>query len=160
PDGTFTDIVPAVGWFAYAPLNSALFSGVGTDFWILGIQILGVASLAASFNFITTIINMRAPGLTMMRLPVFTWMTLITSLLIIFAFPAITIALIELMFDRYFDTNFYHVEAGGQPIWWQHLFWIFGHPEVYILVLPAMGIVSEIIPTGARKPLFGYAMVV
>ena len=98
--------------------------------------------------------------MTMMRLPIFTWMTLITSFLIIFAFPAITIALIELMFDRFFGTNFYQVEMGGQPILWQHLFWIFGHPEVYILILPTMGIVSEILPTFARKPLFGYPMVV
>ncbi len=155
-----TDIVPAVGWFAYSPLTSVQFSGVGTDFWLLGIQILGVASLAASFNFIVTIINMRAPGLTMMRLPLFTWMTLVTGVLIIFAFPAITIALLELMFDRFFETNFFHVEKGGQPILWQHLFWIFGHPEVYILILPGMGIISEIIPTASRKPLYGYPLIV
>jgi cytochrome c oxidase subunit 1 len=154
------DIVPAVGWFAYAPLTALEYSGVGTDFWLVSIQILGVASLAASFNFITTIINLRAPGMTMMRLPVFTWMTLITSILIIFAFPPITIALGELMFDRFFGTNFFHVAGGGQPILWQHLFWVFGHPEVYILVLPAMGIVSEILPTFARKPLFGYPLVI
>ena len=155
-----TDIAPAGGWFGYAPLTSDSYSGVGTDFWILGLQILGVASLAASFNFIVTILNMRAPGMTMMRLPVFTWMTLITSFLIIFAFPAITIALAELMFDRYFDTNFFRVEGGGQPILWQHLFWVFGHPEVYILVLPAMGIVSEVLPTFSKKALFGYPIIV
>ncbi len=155
-----TDIVPAGGWFGYAPLTSDGYTGIGTDFWILGLQILGVASLAAAFNFIVTIINMRAPGMTMMRLPVFTWMTLVTSFLIIFAFPAITIALAELMFDRYFGTNFFRVDMGGQPILWQHLFWFFGHPEVYILVLPAMGIVSEILPTFSRKPLFGYPIVV
>lgn len=155
-----TDLVPAVGWFAYAPLTSLHYSGAGTDFWIVGIQVLGVASLAASFNFIVTIINMRAPGLSMMRLPLFTWMTLITAILIIFAFPAITIALVELMFDRFFETNFYEIDKGGQPILWQHLFWIFGHPEVYILILPGMGIVSEIIPTNARKALFGYPMIV
>lgn len=160
PPSGFTDIVPAMGWFAYAPLTSEVYTGIGTDFWILGLQILGIASLAAAFNFIVTIINMRAPGMTMMRLPVFTWMTLITSFLIIFAFPPITVALGELMFDRYFGTNFFRVELGGQPILWQHLFWIFGHPEVYILVLPAMGIVSEILPTFARKPLFGYPIVV
>jgi len=155
-----TDIAPAVGWFAYAPLTSLNYSGVGTDFWLVGIQVLGIASLAASFNFIVTILNMRAPGLTMMRLPLFTWMTLVTAVLIIFAFPAITIALLELMFDRFFETNFFHVEKGGQPILWQHLFWIFGHPEVYILILPGMGIISEIISTGARKPLYGYPMIV
>ncbi|MEO0795207.1 MAG: cytochrome c oxidase subunit I [Verrucomicrobiota bacterium] len=159
-DLRLTDMAPAGGWFGYVPLTSAEYTGIGTDFWIVGLQILGVASLAASFNFIVTILNMRAPGMTMMRLPVFTWMTLITSFLIIFAFPAITIALAELMFDRYFGTNFFRVEAGGQPILWQHLFWVFGHPEVYILVLPAMGIVSEILPTFSKKPLFGYPIIV
>jgi cytochrome c oxidase subunit 1 len=168
---TYTDFAPANGWFSYAPLsgtfgqaNAALqsprFTGVGTDFWIIGIQILGVASLAASFNFICTIINLRAKGMTMMRLPVFTWMTLVTSFLIILAFPAITVALIELMFDRQFGANFFNPSAGGQPVLWQHLFWIFGHPEVYILVLPAMGIVSEILPTFSGKALFGYPIIV
>ena len=121
---------------------------------------LGIASMAAGFNFVVTIINMRAPGLTLMRLPVFVWMTLITSFLIILAFPVITVALIELMFDRMFGTNFFTTSAGGDPILWQHLFWVFGHPEVYILILPAMGIISEILPTFSRKPLFGYPVVV
>jgi cytochrome c oxidase subunit 1 len=160
PTAGMNDFVPAMGWFGYAPLTSKEFTGAGTDFWIMGLQILGVASISASFNFIVTIINMRAPGLKMMRLPVFTWMTLIVSLLIIFAFPAITIALAQLMFDRVFGTNFFSVAGGGQPILWQHLFWIFGHPEVYILVLPAMGIVSEVLPTFSKKPLFGYSIVV
>ena len=155
-----TDIVPSGGWFGYAPLTSDSYTGIGTDFWVLSLQILGVASLAAAFNFIVTILNMRCPGMTMMRLPVFTWMTLITSFLIIFAFPAITIALAELMFDRFFGTNFFRVEMGGQPILWQHLFWVFGHPEVYILVLPAMGVVSEILPTFAKRPLYGYPIIV
>jgi len=155
-----TDIVPGGGWFGYATLTEKPYTGIGTDVWILSLQILGVASLAAAFNFITTIINLRAPGMAMMRLPVFTWMTLVTSFLIIFAFPAITIALAELLFDRTFDTNFFRVQGGGQPIFWQHLFWIFGHPEVYILVLPAMGIVSEVLPTFSRKPLFGYPIIV
>ena len=155
-----TDMVPSVGWFGYAPLTATDFTGIGTDFWVIGLQVLGVASLAASMNFIVTIINMRAPGMKMMRMPVFTWMTLVTSFLIIFAFPAITIALAQLMFDRVFGTNFFNVAQGGQPILWQHLFWFFGHPEVYILILPAMGIVSEILPTFSKKPLFGYAIVV
>lgn len=160
PADGMKDIVPAVGWFGYAPLTDSQYSGIGTDFWILGLQVLGIASIAASLNFIVTIITMRAPGMKMMRLPVFTWMTLITSLLIIFAFPPLTIALAELMFDRLFGTNFFRVEQGGQPILWQHLFWIFGHPEVYILILPAMGIISEILPTFSRRPLFGYSIVV
>ena len=155
-----TDFAPAVGWFGYAPQTSTQFTGIGTDFWIFGLQILGISSLSASMNFIVTIINMRAPGMKMMRLPVFTWMTLVVSLLIVFAFPAITIALGQLMFDRMFGTNFFRVAEGGQPILWQHLFWIFGHPEVYILVLPAMGIVSEVLPTFSKKPLFGYSIVV
>lgn len=155
-----SDIVPAVGWFGYAPLSTSEYSGIGGDFWVFGLQILGFASIAASLNFIVTILNMRAPGLTMMRMPVFTWMALITSFLVIFAFPALTIALLELMFDRLFGTNFFRVDAGGQPILWQHLFWIFGHPEVYILILPALGIISEILPTFSRKPLFGYPVIV
>ena len=128
--------------------------------WVMGLQLLGVASIAAALNFIVTIINLRAPGMTMMRLPVFTWMTLFTSFLIILSFPAITIALVEIMMDRLFGTNFFEVSNGGMPILWQHLFWIFGHPEVYILILPAMGIISEILPTFSRKPLFGYPIVV
>ncbi len=152
---------PAVGWFGYANITSKAFTpGLGTDFWIVSLQLLGVASVAAALNFIVTIINMRAPGMTMMRLPVFVWMTLVTSFLVILAFPAITIALVELMFDRLFGTNFFEVAKGGQPILWQHLFWVFGHPEVYILILPAMGIVSEILPTFSRKPLFGYPIIV
>ncbi|HLP09343.1 MAG TPA: cbb3-type cytochrome c oxidase subunit I, partial [Opitutaceae bacterium] len=152
---------PDVGWFGYANLTSRTYSpDASTDFWIMGLQILGVASIAASLNFITTIVNLRALGLTMMRLPVFVWMTLITSFLIILAFPAITIALVELMMDRQFGTNFYEVSNGGLPILWIHLFWVFGHPEVYIIILPAMGIISEILPTFARKPLFGYPLVV
>jgi cytochrome c oxidase subunit 1 len=154
------DITPSGGWFGYAPLSEKPYTGIGSDFWLLSLQILGIASMAGAFNFITTIINMRAPGMTMMRLPAFTWMTLVTSFLIIFAFPPITIALGELMFDRQFATNFFRVENGGQPIFWQHLFWVFGHPEVYILVLPAMGVVSEVLPTFARKPLYGYAIIV
>lgn len=154
------EIAPAGGWFGYAPLSSNEYTGIGTNFWILGLQMLGVSSLAGSFNFIVTIINMRAPGMTMMRLPVFTWMTLVTSFLLIFALPAIAVALAELQFDRYFNTNFFRVEMGGQPILWQHLFWIFGHPEVYILILPTMGMVSEVLPTFSKRPLFGYPIIV
>lgn len=160
PTAGMTDFVPGMGWFGYAPLTERQFTGIGTDFWILSLQILGIASLSASMNFIVTIINMRAPGMKMMRLPVFTWMTLVVSLLIVFAFPAITVALAQLMLDRMFGTGFFQVAEGGQPILWQHLFWIFGHPEVYILVLPAMGIISEVLPTFSKKPLFGYPIVV
>lgn len=153
--------LPAVGWFGYAPLTSKTFTPeAATDLWVLGLQTLGLSSIVASLNFIVTIINLRAPGLTMMRLPVFTWMALITSFLLILALPAIAIALVEVMFDRNFGTNFFEASNGGQPILWQHLFWVFGHPEVYILILPPMGYVSEILPTFSRKPLFGYPIIV
>ena len=149
------------GWFAYAPLTSTVQNpGNGVDFWLISLQVLGVASLAASFNFMVTIINMRAPGMSFMRLPLFTWMTFITNILIVLAFPVITVALIELYMDRTFLMNFFNVANGGDPVLWQHLFWVFGHPEVYILILPAMGIVSEILPTFAKKPLFGYPAIV
>jgi cytochrome c oxidase subunit 1 len=152
---------PNAGWFGYANLTAKQFSpGPGIDFWLLGLQILGISSLIAGFNFIVTVLNMRAPGMNFMRLPVFVWMTLITQFLIILAFPIITVGLIFLMFDRFFGTNFYNPAAGGNPLLWQHLFWLFGHPEVYILILPAMGIISEVLPTFARKPLFGYPVVV
>jgi cytochrome c oxidase subunit I len=155
------NVAPDAGWFGYANLTSKQYSpGPNIDFWLLGLQILGVSSLAAGFNFIVTILNLRAPGMKMMRLPVFSWMTLVTSFLIITAFPVITVALVLLMFDRFFGTHFYLTSAGGDPVLWQHLFWIFGHPEVYILILPAMGIISEVLPTFARKPLFGYTVVV
>ena len=152
---------PDAGWFGYAPLTLNRFSpDNGIDYWMLGLQILGVASLAGGFNFIVTILNMRAPGMTLFRMPLFVWMTLVTSFLIIFAMPVIAVALFELSFDRLFGANFFNAAAGGTPLLWQHMFWLFGHPEVYILILPAMGIVSEVLPTFARKPLFGYPFVV
>jgi cytochrome c oxidase subunit 1 len=152
---------PDAGWFGYANLTGRQYSpGLHIDFWVLGLQVLGIASLAAGFNFIVTILNLRAPGMRMLRLPPFSWMTLVTSFLIITAFPVITVALVLLMFDRFFGTSFFVPAGGGDPILWQHLFWMFGHPEVYILILPAMGIVSEVLPTFSRKPLFGYTVVV
>jgi len=152
---------PNVGWFAYSNLTSSQYSpGHGVDFWAVGLQILGIASLAAAFNFIVTIINLRAPGMKLMRMPPFVWMTLVTSFLIILAFPVITVALVFLLFDRFVGTHFFVPSGGADPLLWQHLFWLFGHPEVYILILPAMGIVSEVLPTFSRKPLFGYPVVV
>ena len=157
----FTGGATNAGWFGYAPLTSVQQNpGTGIDYWIVSLQVLGIASLAASFNFMVTIINMRAPGMSFMRLPLFTWMTFITNILIVLAFPVITVALIELYFDRSFGMNFFNVARGGDPVLWQHLFWVFGHPEVYILILPAMGIVSEILPTFSKKPLFGYPTIV
>jgi cytochrome c oxidase subunit I len=147
---------PDVGWFGYANLTSKHYApGLNVDFWIFSLQILGVSSVMSAVNFIVTILNMRAPGMSMMRMPVFVWMTLVVQFLIALAFPPITVGLIYLMFDRFFGTHFYDVAAGADLHLWQHLFWIFGHPEVYILILPAFGIVSEVLPTFARKPLFG-----
>ena len=152
---------PGAGWFNYVPLAGKEFSpGPGIDFYVLGLLVLGISSLMAALNFAVTIINMRTPGMTMMRLPVFIWMALIVSFLLILALPPLTVALIELMFDRNYGTNFFVPTQGGDPILWQHLFWIFGHPEVYVLILPAMGIVSEVLPVFSRKPLFGYPAIV
>jgi cytochrome c oxidase subunit 1 len=152
---------PNGGWFGYANLTSDRFSpGLNVDFWILALQILGVASMLGAINFIVTILNMRAPGMTLMRMPVFVWQVLVTQFLVVLAFPALTVGLFLLLFDRFFGTLFFSPTAGGDPLLWQHLFWIFGHPEVYILILPPMGIVSEILPTFARKPLFGAPMVI
>jgi len=152
---------PDGGWFGYAPLTLNRFSpGEGIDYWAMGLQILGVASMASGFNFIVTILNMRAPGMSLLRMPLFIWMTLATSFLIVFAMPVIAVALFELLFDRLFAANYFNTLVGGKPLLWQHMFWLFGHPEVYILILPAMGIVSEVLPTFSRKPLFGYPFVV
>ena len=152
---------PNAGWFGYAPITGQAYNpGHGIDFWVMSLQVLGIASLAAALNFIVTIVNMRAPGMSLMRMPLFTWMTLITSILLVLAFPVITVALIELMMDRMFGMNFFVPTAGANPLLWQHLFWVFGHPEVYILILPAMGIISEVVPTFSKKPLFGYPVVV
>lgn len=151
--------VPSGGWVSYVPLTGLAFSkGMGVDFWLLGVQFLGLGTLISGFNFITTIINMRAKGMSLMHMPLFAWTTLVMSFLVIFSFPSITIAVFMLMIDRFFGANFFTVAAGADPVLWQHLFWVFGHPEVYILILPAMGIVSEVLPTFSRKPLFGYSV--
>src|SRR3954451_6397480 len=152
---------PNGGWFGYAPNTEKAFNPAhNIDFWVFGLQILGIASLSGAINLIVTIINMRAPGMSLMRMPIFVWMTFIAQFLLLFAMPVITVALFELMFDRLFGANFFNVQAGADPLLWQHLFWIFGHPEVYILILPAMGIVSEVLPVFSRRPLFGYPVMV
>ncbi|MGH7580653.1 MAG: cytochrome c oxidase subunit I [Gemmatimonadales bacterium] len=152
---------PDTGWYGYANLTSRQFSpGLNVDFWNMGLQVLGVASLAAAVNFFVTIVNLRARGMTMMRMPVFVWMSFITQILLLMAFPVIAVALILLMFDRFWGTHFFVPTGGGDPLLWQHFFWIFGHPEVYILILPAFGIISEVLPVFSRKPLFGYAAMV
>ncbi len=149
------------GWFNYAPNSGVTFSpSHGIDFYAIGLQITGIASLVGAVNLIVTVLNMRAPGMTLMKMPVFTWMSFVTQLLLVFAMPVISVALFLLTFDRIFDANFFNTDAGADPLLWEHLFWIFGHPEVYILVLPAFGVVSEIIPVFSRKPIFGYPFMV
>ncbi len=149
------------GWFAYAPNTSVIFSpSHGMDFYAIGLQITGIASLVGAINLITTAINMRAPGMSLMKMPVFTWMSLVTQFLLLFAMPVISVALFLLTFDRIFDANFFNVAAGADPLLWEHLFWVFGHPEVYIMILPAFGIVSETLPVFSRKPIFGYEFIV
>jgi len=151
--------LPDGAWVGYSPL-SAQPEVIRMDFWVLGLAILGVASLLGAVNFITTIFTMRAPGMTLFRMPVFAWMQLVVAFLLAFSLPLVTVGLFQVLFDRNFGTLFYDAASGGDPILWQHLFWLFGHPEVYILILPAMGIVSEVLPTFSRKPLFGYQFVV
>ena len=152
---------PDGGWFGYAPNTGIVFSpGNGMDFYALGLQITGIASLVSAMNLIVTVINMRAPGMTLFKMPVFTWMILVVQFLLLFAVPVITVALFLLMFDRNFGSNFFNPQMGSDPLLWQHLFWIFGHPEVYILILPSFGIISEVIPTFSRKPIFGYPFMV
>src|SRR5580765_1783968 len=153
------------GWFGYAPLTSTPLSqgflpGRGADFWAVGLIMLGIGSVATAVNFIVTALNMRAPGMTMMKMPVFVWMMLVVAFLTLFAMPPLTAALIQVFMDRNFHTLFFNASAGGDPLLYQNLFWIFGHPEVYILILPGMAIVSEILPVFSRKPLFGYSIVV
>ncbi|QOY34336.1 cytochrome c oxidase subunit I [Anaerobacillus isosaccharinicus] len=151
---------PDAGWTAYVPLSSAAYASTGLDYYVLGLQISGAGTLIGGINFLVTIITMRAPGMTMMKMPLFTWSTFVASALILFAFPALTVGLFLLMFERLFGANYFIVEAGGNVVIWQHLFWIFGHPEVYILVLPAFGIFSEVLSTFSKKRLFGYSAMV
>ncbi len=149
------------GWFMYAPNSGVIYSpSHGIDFWNLGLIITGIASLTGAVNLITTVINMRAPGMTLMKMPIFTWMTLVTQFLLLFAIPVITAAQFLLMFDRQFNANFFNVQQGANPLLWQHLFWVFGHPEVYLMILPAFGIVSDLLPVYSRKPIFGYTFIV
>ncbi|HYL43778.1 MAG TPA: cytochrome c oxidase subunit I [Ktedonobacteraceae bacterium] len=159
---------PNGGWFMYAPLseltsrcgNAVMCTpGMNADFWLLGVLLLGVASISGSLNFVVTILKMRAPGMTLNRMPLFTWMTLVTAFLLLFALPSLTAASVLLLLDRHLGTHFYQFASGGDPLLWQHLFWSFGHPEVYILILPVFGMISEILPVFSRKPIFGYTFI-
>ncbi|OHV30586.1 cytochrome c oxidase subunit I [Parafrankia colletiae] len=151
PDGA-----AAFGWFAYAPLNSEMYSpGAGADLWVMGLSVSGLGTILGGVNMITTVLTLRGPGMTMFRLPIFCWTFLVTSILVIVAFPVLAGALLALEADRRFGAHVFDAENGG-AILWQHLFWFFGHPEVYIIALPFFGIISEIIPVFSRKPIFGY----
>src|SRR5512144_3097756 len=148
----------ASGWTLYPPLS--IQQGISMDMTILAIHILGASSIMGSLNIITTILNMRAPGMTLMRMPLFCWTWLITAYLLIAVMPVLAGAVTMLLTDRHFGTSFFNAAGGGDPVMYQHIFWFFGHPEVYIIILPAFGIISQIIPVYARKPLFGYASMV
>ncbi len=152
---------PNDGWFAYAPLTEQPFSpGKGMDFWSLSIIILGMATTLGAINFLVTIIQLRAPGMSLRRMPVFVWMMSVVSVLALFAIPSLTVAAVLLLLDREVGTHFFRVAQGGNALLWQHMFWFFGHPEVYILILPAFGIISEIVPVFSRQPLYAYKSVV
>jgi cytochrome c oxidase subunit I len=142
------------GWTGYAPLS--VKEGLGIDLWIAGLVFVGTSSILGAINFIATIFKMRAPGLTLMRMPMFVWNSLVTSVLLLFAVPVLTAGFVMLFIDRHYGGGFFEPALGGNPVLWQHVFWFFGHPEVYILILPAFGVVTEIIPVFSRKPLFGY----
>src|SRR5262245_32075365 len=149
----------AAGWTSYAPLSAVPdYTGVhwGQNLWCVSLFVLGISSMMGSINYVTTVVNMRAPGMTLFRMPLVIWSLFITAILLLLALPVLTSATAMLLFDRTLGTHWFLPSGGGEPLLWQHLFWFFGHPEVYILILPAMGIASEILPVFSRKPVFGY----
>ncbi|MGZ3585907.1 MAG: cytochrome c oxidase subunit I [Candidatus Limnocylindrales bacterium] len=147
----------SAGWTSYAPLSEAKYSpGIGQDLWIMGLLLNGMSSILGAINLLATIFKLRAPGMTMLRLPIFVWTVLVTSVLLVFAVPVLASGLAMLFIDRNYGGSFFDPAAGGDAILWQHVFWFFGHPEVYILILPAFGVISEVIPVFSGKPLFGY----
>src|ERR1700733_11339927 len=152
---------PDVGWFAYAPLTSRPFSlGHSTDFWTLGLLVSGIGSIGTAVNFITTILSMRCPGMTLGKMPLLAWLNLVMAGLVILAVSPLTAAQIMLSIDRYLGGHFFDTQAGGSAVLWMHFFWIFGHPEVYVLVIPCFAFASEIIPVFSPKPIFGYPVMV
>src|SRR3989449_4037723 len=151
---------PAVGWFSYTPLSETPYSStLGVDYWAVALFVLGIGSISFAINVIATVISRRAPGMTMRRLPLFTWINFVNAFIIILALPVLNAGLAMLLIDRQLEGHFFLPFHGGSPVLWQHIFWAFGHPEVYIMVLPAFGIVSEVIPVFSRKPIFGYEFV-
>jgi len=152
---------PDVGWFAYAPLTGRAFSrGHSTDYWILALFVSGIGSMVSALNVIVTTVSMRCKGMTLMRMPLFVWLNLVVSGMILLALPPLTAAQIMLLLDRFLGANFFDTQAGGSAVLWQHFFWIFGHPEVYILIIPGFACISEIVPVFSRKPIFGYPIMV
>ena len=152
---------PAVGWFAYAPLTGNAFTpGNATDYWNLAVFVTGIGTIATAINLVTTIVTMRGPGMTLGRLPIFVWVMLTVSAMTLIILPPLSAAQIMLVLDRYLGAHFFDTQAGGSAVMWQHFFWFFGHPEVYVLMLPGFGFVSEIIPVFSRKVIFGYATIV
>src|SRR5919199_694825 len=152
---------PDTGWFSYAPLSERPYTlQPSIDYWALGLLVTSVGTIATGLNLLVTVVKLRAPGMTWFRLPVFTWMSLVTGFLILAAIPSLTAAQVMLLFDRYLGAHFFDAAGGGDPILYQHLFWYFGHPEVYIMALPSFGIISEVVPVFSRKPIFGYTVVV
>jgi cytochrome c oxidase subunit 1 len=149
---------PQTGWTMYAPLSAQ--QGVGMDFTIFAVHLLGISSILGSINIITTILNMRAPGMTLMRMPMFCWCWLVTAYLLVAVMPVLAGAVTMTLTDRHFGTTFFNATGGGDPVLYQHIFWFFGHPEVYVIALPAFGVISQVIPAFSRKPLFGYASMV
>ncbi|HEX4121860.1 MAG TPA: cytochrome c oxidase subunit I [Verrucomicrobiae bacterium] len=151
---------PAAGWFSYTPLSESAYSSTaGPDYWILALLVMGVGSVAGAINMIVTILTLRAPGMTMRLVPLFVWMVFVNSILIVLALPALNASIVMLLIDRQLQAHFFTAVQGGSPILWQHYFWTFGHPEVYIMVLPAFGMISEVVPVFSRKPIFGYGFV-
>ena len=149
------------GWFAYAPLSGTTYSpGVGADLWIIGVVVTSTAGILNSVNLVTTIFMLRAPGMTMFRMPIFTWNMLVTSVMVLLAFPVLTAALAMLFIDRHLGGHIFEVSKGGTPVLWQHMFWFFGHPEVYIVALPFFGVVTEVFAVFSRRPVFGYKSLV
>jgi cytochrome c oxidase subunit I len=161
PGITGAGSAPDVGWFAYSPLTARAFSrGHSTDYWILSLLLSGVGSIVSAINVIVTAVSLRCKGMTMMRLPLFVWLSIVTSFMILLALSPLSAAQIMLLLDRFFGARFFDTQAGGSAVLWQHFFWIFGHPEVYILIIPAFACLSEIIPVFSRKPIFGYSIMV
>ncbi len=154
--GFLTGGAAAAGWTSYSPLAQAKYSGVGTDLWIVGVVLIGTSSILGAINFLVTIFKMRAPGMTMFRLPIMVWTMLVTSVLVLLATPVLASGLIMLFIDRNYGGHFFDPATGGNAVLWQNVFWFYSHPAVYIMILPAMGIISEILPVFSRKPLFGY----